>query len=1305
MNNLALVALVSASSFNPNFQALWPESLNAILADSYADPSSACSGSQTANCVVTISNMLTRLTANLASVSGLLGTSGSMTNWFIARQGPGATGRSILQENLNYVTTVMTALKTLISGDSSSLTSLLSSSQYANFQTAVANAKTALITLSTDSPNLKTLVSTLTKPFTDKVGTVPASVSDKATSLIEDVSYLIEMIESGVEYLDGQSDTVQANYLRGVGNLAKTQGAYHDAVMDRILEITSNVTQDLGTISNWNEEKARLVSDVNNAIMLATRGLPDAEKDELQTTLDSYWNTLTTTIVNPAQLGFATITSNYQKTANDDVGIIAGGANDVIRAYQAMIDGNVSAVSEVSQYFKDQIAGIAANTTITANDTLSDINSQMLIANSSQSGWQAIIRGHLNNIAQSLLGVHSASVAYEATSKSLAKSVLQKFNDMIGSVTKAALEAGKIATIAVESSGDPPSGGGNIYDSGTSEASSGTSDQVTAVSTSTVNMMGSLADLLLSLQTLVELMHAKMDSSTDSSTGALELVNKVASGNAQDLAQTIGDISAKQQANLIQAQATGMDTASDSSSTVGGMVSSVGAATFQAVNGAQNLYADAEGASNEQISDMAALIEASSEAGSNLQNAHSSLSSAATSTLGIMNANATALRGLLRNANAGMQVALDGAAAAAMSELDNLNSSLFWQLQSTATQTNLTVLDQIKDFQAYLSTINKTTVELPMANISATGVTSLAQLGPAIIQAVASFKSENDALNEGFKANRTSHVNHFSYNVSTAQSTDVGTVDALVALMGNATRVTNIADVQAASAANFSAAVESAYDLLGNLSSIQGDERGLGILAGGLNDTMMQLRSDVNSSLTNATTRERTETPVALEILRNKTELGLNATKALNSLILSTQSALNALNTSVRSQIVDSTTAIDLNPVLDKLNQFLAAVVIQQSKYFDLTSHQAALRAAIVTDQQADLHLLSAEQKTELIAVKADYASRQSNVLGVADQLTKTIGKLASSSGTDVSSLLASLSSIRGISDGLSSSLQSYVSGAASRMESETKLAAQQLDKLATGNVMTRSLAAAAIGNKMVDHILNFNASTQTISHIASYNKGGLVGVSQIVQDLSTAQSLQLQMLLNQVEAGKVTLQQALASAVNISAADLTNIGEVASAFAGLVYEYTAVTAQTYSDADAALDNFKASATDTIKEYGAALNESLASVTSLVTLGQKVSRDLTGDFESAIDSARGNLTIAMRQDSQEAIAVGNTTSFITGLINNATSRFSEIDAAETAAVNSLTKWAQVSLHNMLATVSNPGTAMSIDSKNLQWSAN
>ena len=1299
---IAVCAVVTVNAtFNPDFDALWPLSLNGVIAQTYADTGQACSNKQSSTCIGAIARMLSQLRSNLATISGLLGTSGSMTNWFIPNSARGTI--STMQSNYNYANTVMSALATLVSGTGESLISLVGTN-YPNFATSVSQARTALVSLTTDAAKLTPLIGSLTYPIKQKIATAASHADDKALRLLEDIASVIFLVEQSVTYLTDKHTDAITGFADGVSDLIDYRDELKENMMDDIIEILGFVDADVKSVSSWNEEKATLVGDVNNAILKATEALPSVDAENFQTALNDESTLLDTNVVGPAELAFGAIHTNYQTTSGENVTYYTTSETNLASEYQGYIDTNVSVVSNLSEFYGNQIQQIGLNITDSAKSSLTGVNETLILENTTQTLWQAEINGYIENIAESLEGVKAASTAYEATSQTLATAVLQKFQDMLTSVTQAALAAGKISAVATGSAPHPEEGD-DPYGEGASKAESGTSDQISAVSTSTVNMMGSLADLLLTLQSLMNLMQAKMGSSADGSTTALDLVNKVASGNAQDLAQTMSDISAQQQSKLLEAEESGFAGASDSSNTVGDIVDSAGAKTFKLVNDAQNMYADSDTASKEQIDDLAAQIKAASSVGTNLEDAQSSISSDSKRTLGVLKTDASSLKTLLENAASGMQVALTGAQAAVMSNLDRLNNSLFDELETTATETNTTVLEQIQNFKTYLEGIDKFDMTFSTDKISTDSAVSLSEIGGEIELAVDSFNSENEALKVALAGNLSTAINTFSEAVLEDQADDIDDIKDLVSLMGDSTRVKHIADVQTASRANFSSIQTTAYTTLGELSETNASETAIGIYASALNGSMIDLQSQVLDSFANATSQATNDSTFALEIIQNETTRGLNTSQALNDLILKTQEELNALNVSVQAQITNSTSAIDLNAVVDHLNQFLGAVLAQQSQYFNITSNQAALRAAIITGQQADMHLLGAQEKIDLIAGKADYASRQTRVLSVANQLTNTIGNLAASSGADVSALLDNLASIRGISDSLSSSLQSYVSSAASRMEEETKLAGQKLKNLAKGNVMTRSLAAVSVGNSIVNSISNFNTSSQSIATLASYSKGGLVGVGQMVQDLSTGQAIQLQMILYQVGAGKMTLQQALANAVEMSTADLSNIGDVASAFATIIYQYIGLTEQTYADAEDLLDNFQASASGTIAEYEAALRESLASVSGLVSLGQNVSGDMSNGFEASLAAVRGNLTAETGRDSDEAVSVGNTTSFITGLIKNATLRFSDIDKAENSAIQTLTNWAQINLHKMLAAVSNADSVMSIDSGNLQWSGN
>jgi len=271
-------------------------------------------------------------------------------------------------------------------------------------------------------------------------------------------------------------------------------------------------------------------------------------------------------------------------------------------------------------------------------------------------------------------------------------------------------------------------------------------------------------------------------------------------------------------------------------------------------------------------------------------------------------------------------------------------------------------------------------------------------------------------------------------------------------------------------------------------------------------------------------------------------------------------------------------------------------------------------------------------------------------------------------------------------------------------MEADTKMAAQNLQQIAKGNVMTRSLAVSAIGNNMVNSLQTFNASAQSIATLASYSKGGLVGVSQMVQDLNTTATIQLQLLLAKVQAGKISLQQALQSASSLNMADLNTIGDVADAFSSIIDSYIALTHQTFADSESVLDEFNSSATSVITGYSDELMTALGSVSELVSLGQGVSADLSSDLENAVSSVSDSLAVEQENDSTEALNILTTTSFITSLINNATAAYAQIENTENQAVANLTLWAQINIHNFLATVASENTTLNVDSPSLAWSA-
>ena len=1316
---ICLIARLIGASYNPSFEDEWPKTLDQTLFTSYDDSVPACSGENTANsqnCIWQIQSTLTDLYKNFPAISSVLGTSGSMTNWFLPNvQSSGVSTDYTLNTNYNFIKDTLVQLSTLIQGTTGQLaTALGTSGNVVNFQTAVNTAKGNLQDLEPKLEDLKTLVPGLIAPFTKKVSDLVSSLSGLTELVTADDEAIETAVSNSKGFFDALGSRVVDDFAASLTLLDSIQTGIRTALLQQIGAIQNDLSQDIRNVTTWNNAQATFISTINNAISAATANLAAKNAALFATAMADQKTALTTSVLNPQILAFQTIQTTYNTLSGRLVSDALTDTATRIAGNRAAIESAVNTLSELSQYYFAVIANMSSNITNTAKTSLEDIKAQIVVANATQTGWQAQMNAKLKNIAETITGVAAAAKAQGAVTQSLAEQVLRKFHALIVNLRKAMNDANSIYSTALESGGNVAGGAAagaeaaveGSYSTAAVEVTTETGEQVNAVSTSSVNMMGSLADLLLSLNKLMTLQKEKMGSSTGDSNSALELVNKVASGNAQDLAQTMSDISAQQQSNLVNAQASGMASASDSSSSVGGIVDSVGAKTFKAVNDAQNMYADSEAASNKQIADMAADIQFASDASSNLEDVHNTLTVGSARTIGILNANVSSLKGLLDSAVAGMQVALNGAQSSAMSKLDSLNHSVFEDLQATGSETNLTVLELFNAYDSYLKAANRSVYAVPdMGKLAGagSGSASLDQVGPIITQAVASFKSENDALNLGMAANKTNAEQNFSGIVAAAEGADIGSIAALVAFLTNSTLVKNIADVQAASQTKFGLSISSAYSTLGDIGDLEATEQGVGIQTSALNGSMIDLQSLVLDSFADAKSQATNDSRLALEIIQNETTRGLNTSQSLNDLILKTQEELNALNVSVLAQIANTTSVIDLNAVVDHLNQFLGAVLAQQSQYFNITSNQAALRAAIITGQQADLYLLRSQEKTDLIAGKAEYATRQTSVLGVANQLTNTIGKLAASSGADVSAWLDNLASIRGISDKLSSSLQSYVSSAGSRMRAETNLAAQQLENLAKGNVMTRSLAAAAVDRNLINSMDSFNASSRSFENLVSYSSGGLMGVGQMVKDLNTAQSIQLQLLLNQIESGKMTLQQALASAVELSTADLSSIGDVASAFATIIYQYIGLTEQTFSDAETVLNNFQASASDTIGEYGAALQESLDSVTDLVTLGQSVSGDMSTGFDSALSAVKGNLTIEMGHDSDEAVSVGNTKSFITGLIDNATAEFANIAAMENKAATSLTEWAQINIHNFLTNVAPTGTLLGLDSQSLVWS--
>ena len=323
-------------------------------------------------------------------------------------------------------------------------------------------------------------------------------------------------------------------------------------------------------------------------------------------------------------------------------------------------------------------------------------------------------------------------------------------------------------------------------------------------------------------------------------------------------------------------------------------------------------------------------------------------------------------------------------------------------------------------------------------------------------------------------------------------------------------------------------------------------------------------------------------------------------------------------------------------------------------------------------------------------------------LLKIADQLTKTIGDLAAISGSDVSAILAKLSDIRKTSDNLGSSLQAYVSTSGARMQAEAALAAKKLKTIAANNIMTRSLAVQAVTSNMATSLDMFNMTTHSLATMAAGNEGGLIGVSEMVQNLNSSATVQLQTLLSQVQDGTMSLKTALGIASQLNTADLDSISDIANAFSTIIYQYLALTEQTFADADQVLGDFNASAADTVNAYSSILLDALTPVNDLITLTQTVSGSLDKNFETELADLNGKLGEEQKISGEEVISVADSASFITQLIKNAASDYSEIEKKESEAVAALASWAQINYHGLLSSAAPSAANLLVDSANLAW---
>ena len=908
----------------------------------------------------------------------------------------------------------------------------------------------------------------------------------------------------------------------------------------------------------------------------------------------------------------------------------------------------------------------------------------------------------------------------------LTRKVLGSLNNMLESVKSAvksqsssfAASTGSALQNQANAVADAANAGAAAANAAAGAVAGQVADAAATAGQNTQGMVNAVAQLLDAISGMSDVIKAKIGLFSDSSDASLSAVQDTIGGSANDLYDTVSQVAKAGQDKAVATQSTLLglqaSTQDQASSLLDGFQASLGT-QLDAMNEA---YSAASSEGSVAVTDASAVVQDSASAVSSLQDSASAIGSQANSASAAASSEFSQLDNIVGNTESAVQQSIDEAqqainsyiqqqAVATANEIIQIGyktnqtfSTTFTPIQSAAAQTFSDITRAFADLTAEAKTVldgveaagvdfaqivnatlakNDSTTALMNAMVSQ----ATARWDSIVASKLASFKTliqGSDAWTQGVVDDKVDHLQNLTSLLMEQINAQMNTVLGQLVNVSADANITSINMVQAVNTLNAS------------------------VIA--INGAAESALADVTALNSNQSVNFAALANTSANVTANIIEQAA----AMKQRIIAQNASLQAMMSGIASNASAQVTA-DTASFINFTLSFLASINNQRDAQNDFADSQSQVRIAIINELSSDIDSMRQGLLDAIMIGNSENADMANQLTVVLGEIANSQQLLATQRGASLESVQQKLSGLMNLVKGVGGSLQTNLNAALTRITSEAEVAATKSSASEATTVAKQTNQVQGLGNTVLDMLDGVLSANSAASQELGSQQGQALQIARMVQDLGTNSSMALRKLLSAIATGKMTVQQALASASKVNTEGLETIGNVAEAFVQVLQNFDSSTAAFVDDASTDIEIYNTSAMQYISDSNLILNVIAEPLDAFADFSSGMSDAYVANLTHAIGMATDQLQKSQDRQSADSRFVNGVLQDIKDKITNVSTTLSDIRANETSFIQGLATGAKASIRaairgmqsSYMPEAAQKGAALALDS--VTWPRN
>ena len=1122
-----------------------------------------------------------------------------------------------------------------------------------SIQTVVDDAQSALYVLQANTglvPDLQNISDQVLSTLTG----LPEMIGNYTADLIVNVTNdLTSLLNNQTKVTSAELDAVSKQFTEAQRSIT----TFHT---DSLNSATEALNAMKSLITDWSTYQTGNLSVASASIGQVSKNL-DARVSQLELNLSDFASNLSSLAAqnlsdNAAVQGTVllealnSVTSNLNDTYNKDIIKLQAADKEI---YKTRADFKLRNTQQLESFQKQlqRMFMNVANFSAVERVAVDEFVTAALRAR--QSNFSALNLS-LSDAASAAFSFEGVANQSEITGLLYTRKILAALNDMLNSVKKAvtaqtsSFAAATGGALQQQASGvaDSSSAGQSAANSAKAAIGGKAADATGTAGKNMNSMVGAMADLLDAISGMSDVMKAKVGLFSDSSATSLTSVDNTVGDAVESVAATLADISevnreksANSAAALLGLQADTQDQAALAFSAFQGKLSAN-------LDDMGAMYAKASSAGKLMLSDAKDTASASSVAVGGVQETSGRLTSASKDAASEISSSFGQLGNVVTNTETAAQQAVSQAQQNMMDFVSQQGFEAAQQMTRFAGDTNQTFKAGFQTIQKSV-TATQTQEKRQFDDLMTAGtqlrdglqaaITNFDQLINSTINQNSSIAKLMDTMGSNAKARWdaivASKLNEFEAILSALNDAGDKYLD------------NQIGSMQNQSQAKLDLVTRRMHRIISDMFGMSGGANvtilNLQAVLSGLNSTA----TFVDESAANATSE--------LAVLNAKQDANFalltNKSADVDAFLVASASAMNQQVVGQNATVVGMMNNIT-NNASSQVQTDASSFVNFTNSFISSISTLDEAQNAFEEDQSDRRMALIAEVQTDIASVRDDLINTvlmgNSENDGIAAQLNTVLQEIAGSQqllgseqGAALANIQKKLKTVSSMVSGIGDSLQTNLDAAMTRISSEAHIQKVKSGDAQTGTVSNQTTQASGLGNQVLSMLDGVIAAGNSGDTDLNDQQVAAMQMAQMIQGLGVNGSQALRNLLSAIQSGKITVQQALASASTMNEANLDSVGGIAASLQAVVQGYVSGTQLFFGNASTQVDTYNVSAEEYIENMGVLQDAAAANLVTESAIVNLLTDSYTSNMTSLMASANEALQVDRSTESADSVFV------------------------------------------------------------------